>query len=186
MPFVFGYGSLAHRDSLSRALKRLPDRDTWSAARLVDSERIWGAAESVAAVTRPGLVTRARFLDLAPRMGAVTNGVLLRVSDAELESLRLREKSYAMLDVSGRVDCAPPGARVFAFASAAGTSFDGEVVLGEYVRLVEEGFAAFGPRFLAEFRATTEAPPVPVLPGLYRFVDAAQNALTSRADVDAA
>lgn len=186
MPFVFGYGSLAHRDSVSRALKRIPDAATWSVARLTGFARIWGAGESVACVARPGVVTRARFLDLAPRDGALTNGVLLRVSDVELEHLKIREKSYAMVDVTGRVDCAPPGANVFAFASAPGTHFDGGVVLGEYVRLVEEGFGSFGARFLDEFRASTETPPVPVLPGLYRFVDPEQNSRTSRADVDAA
>jgi hypothetical protein len=131
---------------------------------------------------RPGTTT-ARFLDLEPAAGALVNGGVIRVTEDELASLRIREKSYAVHDVTGRIEGMGPEHRCVTFARAPGTVFEGDVVLAESVRLVEEAFEALGQGRLAEFRERTQCPPVPVIEGLYRFVDPEQNARTSRAGV---
>jgi hypothetical protein len=180
--WVFGYGSLVHRGSLAKGLGRAVVDGDLVPATLRGYRRVWGAGGLVACEGRPG-VTHARFLDLEPDVAACVNGALVRVTPAEFEGLLVREKGYAVYDVTRLVDAPGPDARCVAFASGAGTVHAGEVVLGEYVRLVEEAFAALAPGELERFRALTDAPGVPVVPGRYRFVDPAQNARTSRADV---
>lgn len=178
---VFGYGSLVHRASLERGLRRPVRPGDVVPTRLRDRARVWGTAEHVFSAGL-GREVRARFLDLVPRVGASVNGVLVRVSEGELAAMRIREKTYALEDVTELVVERPEGVRVVAFASPAGRVFDGECVLSEYVRLVEEGFASFGAAFLDEFRSATETPPVQLVEGTYRFVDPEQNRLTTRAD----
>jgi hypothetical protein len=179
--WVFGYGSLVHRGSLAKGLGRAVVDGDLVPATLRGFRRGWGAGGLVLCEGRPG-VTHARFLDLEPDAAASVNGALVRVTDAEFEELLVREKGYAVHDVTGRVDALGPEASCVAFASGAGTIHTGEVVLGEHVRLVEEAFAALAPGELGRFRALTAAPTVPVVAGMYRFADPAQNARTSRAD----
>ncbi len=180
MTHVFGYGSLAHRGSLSKGLQRpISDADL-TPATLLGYRRIWGASEEVLCASQPGTTT-ARFLDLVRREGGEVNGVLVPVTPDELSSLVIREKAYALHDVTGRVRSTADAGRIVTFASPPGTHFVGSVVLAEYVRLVEEAFEALAPGERARFRQLTELPPVPVIEGLYRFVDPEQNARTSRA-----
>jgi hypothetical protein len=168
---VFGYGSLVNLASLARALGRaaMAPADV-TPARLAGWRRVWTSSDLVVV---DGRELRARFLDLAPRAGARVNGVLVRVSLEELASLRVRERGYREHEVT--VD----GTRAVLFAG--GSQPPGVATLAGYLALVEDGFAAFGDAFLAEYRATTDTPPPPIVAGAYRFADAAQNALTTHA-----
>lgn len=180
MLHVFGYGSLMHLGSLSKGLGRSASAGDIAPARLRGHRRVWGASELVQVQGRSGTTT-ARFLDLEPHADGRVNGGVIAVTDDEFASLRIREKSYAVHDVTGMIDGLRSHERCVTFASPPGATFTGDVVLAEYVRLVEEAFEALGPGQLAEFRVGTARPPVPVVEGLYRFVDPEQNARTSRA-----
>lgn len=179
--YVFGYGSLLHRGSLARGLQRPVGDDDLHPALLGGFRRVWGASEQVICAGRPG-VTCARFLDLVAEEGALVNGAAIPVTAVELESLVVREKAYVLHEVTGRVEGLPTSGRCFTFASAPGAVHPGDVVLAEYVRLVEEGFGAVGPGQLAAFRRLTAPAGLPVVEGMYRFVDPEQNARTSRAE----
>ena len=176
--WVFGYGSLVHRGSLGKGLGRPVVDGDLVPATLHGFRRVWGAGGLVLCEGRAG-VTHARFLDLEPCDDGLVNGAVIHVTDAEFEGLLAREKGYAVYDVTGRLDGLDPSERCIAFASSAGTLHTGVVVLGEYVRLVEEAFEALAPGELERFRSLTVAPVVPIVPGMYRFADPAQNARTN-------
>lgn len=175
--YLFGYGSLVNPRSLARALGR-DAASGYVRGWLRGFARTWGSAERVITADRPDGVL-ARFLDLERRDGAQVNGLCILITDQEVETLRVRERAYQLLDVGDAARGVPAGARVITFAGAPRT---GEVTLREYVRLVEDGFAGFGDDFLAEFRASTPPAPPPIVDGPYRFADPAQNALTTWSD----
>jgi hypothetical protein len=107
-------------------------------------------------------------LNLEP--GAVTeeapNGVLMEVSDDELDRLDLREIRYDRVEVT---DSFAAGDRVFAY-TAKPSNFAPEppedaVILSSYLATVEAAFAALGDDGLEGFRETTGPPPVEVVEG---------------------
>ena len=84
------------------------------------------------------------------------NGVLIAVSEAELERLDAREVRYRRVDVTEAVRPARP-------ENFAPTPPPGAVVLAPYVRAVVGAFGALGADQLELFRETTPSVPVAVI-----------------------
>lgn len=111
--FLFAYGSLAGAPGARPA--RLRDhRRTWGIA-MDNTVTIPGYKAYLAADgSRPDVCVA--FLDVEPAPGASVQGELLPVDRAGLRALDRRERNYDRVDVSGLVDGAPAGARVWTFA----------------------------------------------------------------------
>jgi len=166
---VFGYGSLAGPAGAARP------------ARLPGFARRLGVAMDNA-VDLPGYkwfrdprdgsrpVVHVAFADLVEAPGGPpVNGVLLPADDLAL--LDARERNYERVDVSDRVEGAPPGARVWTYAGspagrarfAAGRSAGSLVVARAYVEGIQAGFRALGPQEHRAFLASTDFGGVPVV-----------------------
>lgn len=169
--YVFAYGSLVG----SRACGAV-------AATLTGHRREWGVAMDNR-VAIPGYkryldpqtavppAVFVAFLDLAHVPSATVDGVCLPVADgAVLAALDRRERNYDRVDVTGRLEGAPPGT-VWAYRGSAagrarvreGAATGSLVVARAYADAVEAAFATFGDAALARLRATTAPPPGPVL-----------------------
>lgn len=166
---VFGYASLVAAPAVARATLR-------------GHRRVWGVAmDNAVAVpgykvyalpdgSRPALAVA--FLDLEEAdAGAEVDGALLAVDAAGLAALDARERQYERIDVRALVDPAP-GGPVWTYVGrapgrarvAAGRAGRAPVAIQRsYAELVERAFAGLGPDALARYRASTEAPPFPVL-----------------------
>jgi hypothetical protein len=174
--YVFGYGSLV---ALPGAVP----------ARLRGFRRVWGVAMDNTVATpgykvyenpegaRPAVAVA--FLDLAADPAAAIDGALIAAPD--LVPLDARERQYARIEVGEAVTLAAPGTPAPALAAgtkvytyvgrpegraraAAGRDGSAPVVIQRaYAESVERAFAARGPQSLAAYRATTEAPPFPVV-----------------------
>jgi hypothetical protein len=164
--FVFGYASLVAAPHVARATLR-------------GHRRVWGVAmDNAVAVpgykvyalpdgTRPALAVA--FLDLTQDAHAEVDGALLAVDAAGLAALDARERQYERVAVS--VDPAPGGpvwtyvgrapGRARVAAGRAGTA--PVAIQRSYAELVERAFAALGDDAPARYRASTEAPPFPLL-----------------------
>jgi len=192
---VFGYGSLADPRSAARTLGRevravIPARlggwrRRWSEAR--DNRR----CEKTFALEPGGeLPDWVLGLNVEPAPEAPVeegpNGVLIEVTEDELEHLDVREVRYERADVTGLVSCGGTRDAEGIAASANGGDapgapahrFDlviaytakpehfapeppaGAVILATYARTVEAAFAALGPEQLQTYRETTGPPPV--------------------------
>jgi hypothetical protein len=168
--YVFGYGSLAAWAGRGEAL-----------AELAGARRVWGVAMDnrveipgykvyvdPADGSRPPV--HVAFLDLADAAPGAppVNGILVAVDARALDDLDRRERNYERTDVTDRVRDAP--GRVWAYTgSAAGRArlADGlragtAVVSRAYLDGVRDAFARLGDGEAERFRATTQAPPVPV------------------------
>ena len=108
------------------------------------------------------------FADLVEAPTTV-NGVLLRAPD--LSPLDARERNYDRVDISDRIEGAPPGARVWAYVGSAagrercrrGRDAGTLVVARAYVEAVQAGFRALGPQEHRAFVETSDLGGVPVM-----------------------
>jgi gamma-glutamylcyclotransferase (GGCT)/AIG2-like uncharacterized protein YtfP len=174
--FVFGYGSLAAE------LQVTPTRAFRSEgfiAELMGYVRGWGVAMdnrldlpgykcyTASDGSRPAVFVS--FLDVSPGEGA-TNGLCLPVDAAVLAALDRRERNYARVDVTDRVDV-PAGARVWTYVGRpeARARFDGAraagtaVIAADYVRAVRAAFTTLGAAELAVCAPSLEPGDLPVV-----------------------
>jgi cation transport regulator ChaC len=168
---VFGYASLVSPASAAQTLGRpvtgaAPARlEGWARGWTLGREQ----ARSEKTFARPdGSVPRFCLgLNLDPAAEApAPNGVLIEVSEDELERLDLREIRYRRVDVTDAIDAAggvDPG-HVITYVARPEHHHpippDDAIVVSTYPAAIEAAFAALGPGQLDLFRATTA--PIPV------------------------
>ena len=170
---IFGYGSLASPESAALSLGRPVEPET--VVRMRGWRRRWNAYRDNAAVektfalgdgTVPPYVVGLNIERDAACEGA--NGVLIEVTEAEVERLDLRELRYDRVEVSADVVAQGAGRpgfdEVIMYTAKAVHRMveapPGAIVIAEYVRTVEAAFAALGPGQLELFQRTTDPPPV--------------------------
>jgi hypothetical protein len=168
--FVFGYGSLAWDGAC-------PVHE----AALRDTRRVWGVAmDNTRDIpgykhyclrrdgSRPEVCVA--FLDLAPAAGEAINGICLAVTPGKLAALDERERNYVRVDVTDRLDPAPPG-RTWVYVGREASrarlrrarARSRAVVSREYRDRVVSGFAALGRDALERFWRSTEMDGLPVV-----------------------
>jgi hypothetical protein len=168
---VFGYASLASPASAAETLGRPVEYA--GLARLGGWARGWTvgrdntAVEKTFALADGSLPRYCLGLNLDPDPAAqAPNGVLIEVSDAELDRLDLRELRYHRTEVTDEI--ATPGKlgfdAVYAYRARPEHRHPepphGAVIISTYPTLVERAFAELGPDQLRLYHATTAPPPV--------------------------
>ena len=171
---VFGYASLVSAASASETLGR--DVGPCPRARLRGRRRRWSTvrdnrtAEKTFARADSGEIPPFVLgLNVEPSEDGedAPNGVLIEVSEAELERLDIRELRFRRIDVSDAIEPADGDLafeRVVVY-TARPEHFAPEpppdaVIIAPYARTVERCFAELGPDQLDLFRRTTGPPPV--------------------------
>ena len=177
--YLFGYGSLMNAVSAGRLLGRRLSPAELVPAWLDGYVRTWSLKERVFSERLQRTVTAA-FLDVAPDAGTACNGVLLEVSDTQMERARKREKNYDAVDVTSRIRGAGGGiaGTVITFVARPEFRTHGEEddvwVLRRYVEMIDRACVALGDDFRRAFAASTRSHAYAVLDGRYTFVDPAQ------------
>jgi hypothetical protein len=172
---VFAYGSLVSPASAERTLGRPVENA--AVARLAGWRRRWSqvrdniTTEKTFAHAETGVVPShcvGLNLERDPEESG-PNGVLLELSEGELERLAVREIRYDRIDVTGAVagEAATEFDGVVTFSAKpenfAPTPPPGAVILAAYVRAVEAAFGTLGADQLDLFHETTGPPPVEVV-----------------------
>jgi len=178
---VFGFGSLVDLAALARYLGRddFAD-DEFALCRLAGHRRLWNIARDnaehipghdhfVCAVTGERYAGFVAVVNIREAVGCAVNGVAFRVSADELARLDVRERNYDRVEITGRLDVALAGP-VWAYRGkpaaearfAAGLARGSAVIDHAYHERVLGAFAGHGEAFLAEYRATTDPPAVPL------------------------
>ncbi len=173
---VFGYASLVDPRSAGATIGR-PVRG--AAARLPGWRRRWSLvrdnlrSEKTFAIEPGGEVppfVLGLNLEPAPGASAAVNGVLIEVSEAELERLDLREIRYDRLDVTEAI-LADHGFDSIVTYVAKQSHFraeppGGAVILSHYASTVRAGFAGRGEAELEAYLESTDPHPVRVVDGV--------------------
>ena len=179
--WVFGYGSLVDEAALAAWLGRGSfEVGETVACRLGDHRRVWNVARDNGVVRegRPYYVDprtgrRAEVfvavVNVRPAPGNAVNGLAFRVARAERDRLDRREFNYDRIDAAALLDRAFDGpVWVYRGSAAAraryekGAAAGRAVVARRYFTAVEAAFAARGPDWLADYRASTDPPAVPL------------------------
>jgi cation transport regulator ChaC len=174
---IFAYGSLASLASAERTLGRPVGH--LGLARLAGWRRRWSQArdnlrsEKTFARADDGTVPPYCLgLNLERGTGAGPNGVLIEITEEELDRLAVREIRYDRVEVTDEI-AGEEGLtldRVITFTAKprnhAETPPPGAVILAAYARAVEAAFEALGPNQLELFRETTGRHPVEVVEGV--------------------
>jgi cation transport regulator ChaC len=165
---LFGYGSLVLADSASMTLgrpagemrlARLHDwrrrfsqrRDNLTCEKTFECEGGW----------RPEWVLGLNVEEGEDGAGPV-NGIVIELSDAELDRLDIREIRYDRVDVSDSVEGDGLPERIVTYTAKpfhfAPEPPDDSIILATYAAAVEMGFENLGPGELDHYRATTPYP----------------------------
>ena len=170
--YLFAYGSLLSPESLLSTLPAV-DIDDVVPARLAGHRRVFdvafpndGSQPDKAyfdeAGERPPFVL---FSNLEPHSAANTNGVLVPVSDAQLEVLCARERRYDLVAGTAWTDPASSPLPVLTFMGAepftAPEDVRAGVVAASYLELLMDGALFWEqrhPGFLDEFHSSTQMP----------------------------
>ena len=165
---LFGYGSLVLPESASMTLGRpagelrpvrLHDwrrrfsqrRDNLTCEKTFECDGGW----------RPEWILGLNVEEREDAAGPV-NGVVIELSEAELDRLDIREIRYDRVDVSGSIEGDDPPARIVTYTAKpfhfAPEPPDDAVILETYASAVELGFSALGKDELEHYRMTTPYP----------------------------
>jgi hypothetical protein len=174
---VFGFASLVSAASAAETLGReVPPAPR---ARLRGHRRRWSTVRDNRAVEK--MFARAGSGEIPPYVLGLNieaanneeqgpNGVLIELTEAELERLDVRELRFRRIEVTESIEPADGQLevdRVVAYTALpenfAAEPPPGAVVLAPYARTVESAFAELGAADLDLYRATTDPPPVELI-----------------------
>lgn len=173
---VFGYASLVDPDSAARTIGRrieaLPARlrgwrRSWTQARdNLRSEKTFARADG----SLPAFVLGLN-IERAQNQEAEMNGVLIELTEAELDRLDLREIRYRRVDIGTEVVDVPTDLdRVVTYVARperfAPEPPDDAVILSSYASAVESAFRRLGEDELSLYLHSTQAAPVEVVEGV--------------------
>lgn len=170
---VFAYGSLLSPTTLLSTLPGIRLDDV-APAKVRGYQRVFDVAfpndgsqadkAYYSGEVRPPFVL---FVNLSVRPSAVVNGILIPVSDSQLDRLRERERRYELTDCSGAIESTTPAeaARVVTFtgmpAFTTAEDVGAGVVAQNYVDLIQAGARHWDerhPGFLNDFHESTQMP----------------------------
>jgi hypothetical protein len=169
---VFGYASLVDPGSAGATLGR--PVEIAALARIRGYARGWTvgrdntATEKTFARPDGSIPDYCLGLNLHPDGAAdAPNGVLIEVTEAELDRLDIRELRFQRTEVTGGLESDAAGFDVVFTYTARPENLHltlpaDAIVVATYPRHVEAAFAELGPEQLAIYRATTPPPPVEV------------------------
>jgi Gamma-glutamyl cyclotransferase, AIG2-like len=165
---LFGYGSLVLHESASMTLRR--PAGELGPVRLHDWRRRFSQRRDnltcektfeCAGGWRPEWILGLNVEEGEDEAGPV-NGVVIDVTEAELDRLDIREIRYDRIDVTGSIEGEDLPERIVTYKAKpfhfAPEPPEDSVILRTYAEAVATGFEALGPGQLEHYRATTPYP----------------------------
>jgi len=176
MLYLFGYGSLISPESASKGLNRRLMLTDLHPATLKGFTRCWNAVEKIRFQGHDATINGI-FLNLKKASDTKVNGVLVALNKQELEQMKLREKNYDCIDVTGQIIEKTAGC-VYTFITppdrSAHPDLQNACVPASYLKLVCDALKLYDDQFAAAFKNSTEPLDFEVCEGEYSFVDAQQ------------
>lgn len=177
--YIFGYGSLVSKNSTERFLGRGIGAGDFYLCKLAGFKRKWNVAMDNS-LDIPGYkvyldaFTKQRpkifvvFLNIVPEAHCQVNGILLKVTEKELELFDKRERNYNRILINDKLDIRLEGScwtfvgkkeneERYKLAELAGTAF----IDKSYYNMVDAAFKSWGQDFYSQFVESTCPPSVP-------------------------
>ena len=176
--YLFGFGSLINLSSAQKSFKRVLTQDDLVAVKIKGYERVWNAVESIQFDNE---IVRGVFLNIQKNENSILDGVVIEISQEELEILKLREKNYSCITIkSNDVINKIFNDDLIAFMTINEEKLAkiGDIntyIPNKYIDVVKEGLKNYDEDFIEGFKKSFENYPFSIKDGSYIFTDPIQN-----------
>ena len=176
--YLFGYGSLINLVSAQKSFKRQISYKDLIPVQLKGYDKVWNSIEHI---NFDGEDVNGIFLNLQKGENLSTNGVVVRITQEELEFLKLREKNYSCVTIPKEaVTNMQLEEDMITFMTTkeeklARAGDENCYIPAKYIDILTNSFEAYSQEFVSEFKKCLEDFPFEVKEGTYIFTDPIQN-----------
>ena len=176
--YLFGFGSLINLTSAQKSFKRVLTQNDLIPVKIRGYERVWNALESIQFDNE---IVRGVFFNIQKNENSILDGVVIEISQEELEILKLREKNYSCITIkSSDVVNKIFNNDLIAFMTINEEKLAkiGDIntyIPNKYIDVVKEGLKNYDGDFIEGFKKSFENYPFSIKDGSYIFTDPIQN-----------
>jgi len=95
--YLFGFGSLINLASAQKSFKRVLTQKDLIPVKIKGFKRVWNALENIK--FEDNMEVNGVFLNIQEKKDAILYGVMIKITQEELEILKLREKNYSCIKI---------------------------------------------------------------------------------------
>lgn len=177
--YLFGFGSLINLASAQKSFKRVLTQKDLIPVKIKGFKRVWNALENIK--FEDNIEVNGVFLNIQEKKDAILYGVMIKITQEELEILKLREKNYSCIKIK-KDDVLSQNAQedLIAFMTTKEEKIGkvGDVntfIPKKYIQIVNEALKNYDEEFKDNFKETLNNFPFPLKDGDYSFTDPIQN-----------
>ena len=176
--YLFGFGSLININSAQKSFQRVLKQEDLIPVQIKGYERVWNALESIEFDNVP---TNGVFLNIKKSVNKSIYGVIIKITQEELEVLKLREKNYSCITISSNnILNKDFKDDLIAFMTTneekiAKQNDKNSFIPLKYIDILNEGLKNYDEFFVNDFKKCLENLPFPLKEGNYTFSDPIQN-----------
>lgn len=175
--YLFGYGSLINLVSAQKSFKRELKQEDLIPVTVKGYEKTWNSIEHI---QFDGVDVNGVFLNLKKGDDLSTNGVVVKITDEELELLKLREKNYTCITIPASAANINLDSDMIAFMTTneekiAKVGDESCFIPANYIKILTDSFEFYDEAFVNEYKKCLENYPFSLMQGVYKFSDPVQN-----------
>jgi len=178
--YLFGYGSLINLVSAQKSFKRVLNQEDLIPVIVKGFEKVWNSIEYIQFEGIDKTRVNGVFLNLEKNPNSSTNGVIIKITNEELELLKLREKNYTCITIKAANANIPLDEDIIAFMTTneekiAKKSDANTFIPAKYIDILTNAFPSYSQDFVFEYSKCLENYPFALKEGIYTFSDPIQN-----------
>ncbi|MCT7912373.1 hypothetical protein N5912_11105 [Arcobacter lacus] len=177
--YLFGFGSLINLASAQKSFKRVLTQKDLIPVKIKGFKRVWNALENIK--FEDNMEVNGVFLNIQEKKDAILYGVMIKITQEELEILKLREKNYSCIKIK-KDDVLSQNAQedLIAFMTTKEEKIGkvGDIntfIPKKYIQIVNEALKNYDEEFKDNFKETLNNFPFLLKDGDYSFTDPIQN-----------
>ena len=176
--YLFGFGSLINLSSAQKSFKRVLTQNDLISVKIKGYERVWNAIESIE--FEDGIVNGV-FLNIQKNENSILYGVVVKITEEELEILKLREKNYSCITIKKEsILTKNIDDDLIAFMTTkedklAKKDDKNSFIPLKYTQIVKNALENYNEEFKQNFKHIFENYPFALKAGDYTFTDPIQN-----------
>ncbi|MCR1815441.1 hypothetical protein [Aliarcobacter butzleri] len=177
--YLFGFGSLINLASAQKSFKRVLTQKDLMPVKIKGFKRVWNALENIK--FEDNMEVNGVFLNIQEKKDAILYGVMIKITQEELEILKLREKNYSCIKIK-KEDVLSQNVQedLIAFMTTKEEKIGkvGNVntfIPKKYIQIVNEALKNYDEEFKDNFKETLNNFPFALKDGDYSFRDPIQN-----------
>lgn len=176
--YLFGFGSLINLTSAQKSFKRVLTQDDLIPVKIKGYERVWNAIESIQFEEKK---VNGVFLNIQKNENSILDGVVIEISQEELDILKLREKNYSCITIQSKDTLNKDfKSDLIAFMTTnekklAKVGDLNTFIPAKYVQIIKDALKNYDDDFVKGFEKSLKNYPFSLKEGSYIFTDPIQN-----------